>query len=140
MKLLSKISILLIVVLLGLPSCGDEPDGKWDKMKWINVDNLTKVNNTYVIPEEGGTFTFECTNYSRPWLSDVVINSEHQDIFSLESWKEYKNDWFEVKIVDNKVMFTFDDIEEPITGRTVNVTVTAGDIFYTFIFQQQKTQ
>ena len=36
MKHVLKISILLMAVLLGLSSCGDgdEPDGKWEKMKW----------------------------------------------------------------------------------------------------------
>ena len=143
MNHLFKISIFLIAVLLGFSSCGDEPGdrpiGDWEPMKWNNVDNLAKVNNIYVIPEEGGTFTFECKNY-KPWLSDVIINTEHQDIYSSGSRKDYKNDWFEVKITDKKVMFTFDEIEEPMTGRTVEVVVTAGDIFDTFVFQQQKIQ
>ena len=91
-----------------------------------------------MIPVAGGTFTFECKNYT-PWLSDVIINAEHQDIH--ENWKEYKNDWFEVKIVDKKVIFTFDKIEGSIwTARSVEVTVTAGDIFDTFVFQQEKRQ
>ena len=131
----------MITVLLGFSSCGDEPDGKWSKMKWNNVDNLTKTNNIYVIPEEGGSFTFECKNYT-PWIADVVINTERQDILSQDDWKwkEYRNDWFEVKITDKKVIFSFDEIKEPMTGRTAEVVVTAGDIFDTFIFQQQKLQ
>lgn len=141
MKFLSKFSFLLIAVLLGFSSCGDEPDGKWAKMKWNNVDNLSKTNNIYVIPEEGGSFTFECKNYT-PWIAEVVINTEHQDISSQEdwNWKEYRNDWFEVKITDKKVIFSFDEIKEPMTGRTAEVVMTAGDIFDTFIFQQQKLQ
>lgn len=141
MKFLSQFSILMIAVLLGFSSCGDEPDGKWSKMKWNNVDNLTKTNNIYVIPEEGGSFTFECKNYT-PWIADVVINTERQDILSQDDWKwkEYRNDWFEVKITDKKVIFSFDEIKEPMTGRTAEVVVTAGDIFDTFIFQQQKLQ
>lgn len=141
MKFLSKFSFLLIAVLLGFASCGDEPDGKWAKMKWNNVDNLSKTNNIYVIPEEGGSFTFECKNYT-PWIAEVVINTELQDISSQEdwNWKEYRNDWFEVKITDKKVIFSFDEIKEPMTGRTAEVVMTAGDIFDTFIFQQQKLQ
>lgn len=141
MKFLSKFSFLLIAVLLGFSSCGDEPDGKWAKMKWNNVDNLSKTNNIYVIPEEGGSFTFECKNYT-PWIAEVVINTELQDISSQEdwNWKEYRNDWFEVKITDKKVIFSFDEIKEPMTGRTAEVVMTAGDIFDTFIFQQQKLQ
>ena len=39
MKHLSKILVLLFIAVLGVSSCGDEPDGKWDKMKWTNVNN-----------------------------------------------------------------------------------------------------
>ncbi len=141
MKHVLKISILLMAILLTLSSCGDgdEPDGKWEKMKWKNIDRLTEVNHTYIIPEEGGTFTFECTNY-RPWLSYVAINCEPQDAGQdwQDLWTEFSNDWFGVEIVDKKVIFTFDEIEEPVPLRTVEVVVTGGDIFYTFLFQQQK--
>lgn len=137
MNQLSKLYILLIVTLIGLTSCNiDEPDGKWDKMKWKNIDNLSKVNNIYVIPKEGGTFTFECKNYT-PWLADVIVNGEHQDLLTNENRKAYKNDWFEVKITDKNVVFTFDEIEEPMTTRRVEVVATAGDIFDTFHFQQE---
>ena len=144
MKCLSKISILLIAVLLGFSSCSDEPDGKWAKMKWNNVDNLVKVNNIYVIPEEGGTFTFECKNYT-PWLSRVYVNNEPKPIVREdlhEMWKKcIIDDWFEIEIVDKKMIIFFDRIDDYyLTERKVTVEVTAGDIFDTFIFQQQKRQ
>lgn len=138
MRLLSRISMLLIAVLLGFSSCDNEqPIGIWSPMKWNNVDNLTKTNNIYVIPAEGGSFTFECKNYA-PWLSDVIINTERQKMVLQENWnrKEYKNEWFEVKIIDKKVIFTFDKIEKPMTERTVEVEVTAGDIYDDFVFKQ----
>ena len=138
MNQLSKLCVLVIAILIGLTSCSfEEPEGKWDKMKWKNIDNLSKVNNIYVIPEEGGTFTFECKNYT-PWLADVIVNGEHQDLLTHENRKAYKNDWFEVKITDKNVVFTFDEIEEPMTARGVEVVATAGDIFDTFHFQQEK--
>lgn len=134
MKERAKTLLLLLVLLVGVAACGsDEPDGKWAKMKWENVDNLEKVNGVYVIPEGGGSFTFECKNYN-PWLADVIINGEHQDMG--ENWKEYKDDWLEVKVVDKKIIFTFDKIGESMTTRRVEIVVTAGDIFDHFSFQQ----
>lgn len=142
MNHLFKISIYLIVALLAFSSCGEEPDGKWDKMEWISVDNLAQVNNIYVIPEEGGTFTFECKNYT-PWLSRVYVNNEPKPIVRedlQEKWKKcIIDDWFEIEIVDKKMIIFFDRIDDYyLTERKVTVEVTAGDIFDTFIFQQQK--
>jgi hypothetical protein len=134
MKKMSKTLLLLLVVLVGVAACGvDEPDGLWAKMKWENVDKLEKVNGVFLIPEGGGTFTFECKNY-HPWLSEVIINDEYQDT----GWdrKGYKNDWLEVKVVDKKIIFTFDKISESMLTRRVEIVVTAGDIFDRFSFQQ----
>ena len=134
MKKMSKTLLLLLVVLVGVAACGvDEPDGKWAKMKWENIDNLEKVNGVFMVPEGGGSFTFECKNYN-PWLADVIINGEHQDMGV--NWKGYKNDWLEVKVVDKKIIFTFDKIGESMTTRRVEIVVTAGDIFDHFSFQQ----
>ena len=134
MKERAKTLLLLLVLLVGVTACSsDEPDGKWAKMKWENVDNLEKVNGVFVIPEGGGSFTFECKN-NNPWLADVIINGEHQDMG--ENWKEYKNDWLEVKVIDKKVIFTFDKIGDSMTARRVEIVVTAGDIFDHFSFQQ----
>ena len=133
---MKKATILLIILLAtvaSLVSCGDEPDGKWDKMKWKNLSGLTKENGTYIVPADGGTYAFECKNY-HPWLSEVIINGEYQDT----GWdrKGYKNDWLEVKVVDKKIIFTFDKISESMTTRRVEIVVTAGDIFDRFSFQQ----
>lgn len=142
MNHLFKISILLIVALLAFSSCGDEPDGKWDEMEWINVDNLAQVNNIYVIPEEGGTFTFECKNYT-PWLSRVFINNDPRPIIDREDLHEKWTkcivvDWVEIEIVDKKIIVSFDRIEDYMSERKLTVEVTAGDIFDTFVFLQQK--
>lgn len=136
MKLLSKTIVLLFISLFCFTSCGDEPIGKWPKMKWKNIDNLTLINGAYIIPEEGGTFTFECTNY-HIWLCSVVINGERQIITS-DNYYDYKNDWFEVRIVEKNIFFTFDKIDETTNSRIVDVDVTGGDIFDYFYFNQQK--
>ena len=64
----------------------------------------------------------------------MIINDEYQDT----GWdrKGYKNDWLEVKVVDKKIIFTFDKISESMTTRRVEIVVTAGDIFARFSFQQ----
>lgn len=137
MKKMCKALLLLFVLLVGVASCGDEPDGKWAKMKWEPDNNLTKVNDYYVIPEDGGAFTFVCKNYN-PWLAEVIVNNEHQDISN--HWKEFKNDWLGVMVVDNKVIFTFEKIDDPMSARGVEIVVTAGDIFDRFRFWQQTAQ
>ncbi len=141
MRHLFRISILLIIVLMAFSSCGDEPDGNWAPMKWINIDNLTKVDNVYVIPEEGGTFTFECTNYKFPWISSIMENGVDEN--SLEiiiEFRKFIGNWFEVQCINADLVITIDPLEADCNDRSLTVLVTAGDIFDTFVFQQQKTQ
>ena len=142
MKHLFKISILLVVALLAFSSCGDEPDGKWAKMKWKNVDNLAKVDNVYVIPEGGGTFTFECTNYKAPWISTIMENGvdEYSLVEINNDFRKFTGNWFEVECINADLVVTIDPLEADCYDRSLTVVVTAGDIFDTFVFQQQKGQ
>lgn len=142
MRHLFRISILLIIVLMAFSSCGDEPDGSWAPMKWINIDNLTKVDNVYVIPEGGGTFTFECTNYKFPWISSIMENGVDEN-FLLEidtDFRKFRGNWFEVQCINADLVVTIDPLEADCHDRSLTVVVTAGDIFDTFVFQQQKGQ
>jgi len=128
MKQLSKLLILLIVALLGVASCGsDEPEGKWDKMKWTNVNDLKNVQGVYILPEEGGSFTFLCRNYDRPWFSMAV---GHETDFSGE--------WYSAKFEGNKMIVTVEALPQNVEMRDFSLQVTAGDIFDTFLFRQQK--
>ena len=142
MKLLSRISILLIIVLLGLSSCGDEPDGKWDKMKWNDLSNLKQVDGNYIVPACGGTYTFECKNYMAPWINTVMESgvTDYSLIEINHDFHRFTGNWFDVQCINADLVVTIDPLEGDSNERSLTVVVTAGDIFDTFVFQQQKLQ
>ena len=137
MKNLSKVFILLFIALLGFSSCGDEPDGKWEKMKWTNVNNLMNVNGVYLFPAEGGSYTFLCRNYEHPWISSVTVNGVRQAVNS-DTPMEFDGEWFSLKFEGNKLTITVQSLPESLESRGFDLAVTAGDIFDTLIFSQQK--
>ena len=137
MKLLSRISVLLIVLLLGATSCGDEPDGKRDKIKWTNVDNLMNVNGVYYLPEEGGTCSFTCRNYSNLWMTSIVVDGVRYE-FDNGNRLEFFGDWLTLKIEGNNLMITANALPESIESRGFTLEVTSGDVFDTIVFGQKK--
>lgn len=138
MKHLSRILILLFVVLLGVSSCGsDEPDGKWDKMKWTNVDNLMNVNGNYYLPEAGGTYTFLCRNYEHPWIASVTVDGVTHSV-SGDSQTEFNGEWCTLKFEGNKLIITAQPLPADVELRFMTVEVTAGDIFDHLVFAQGK--
>ena len=138
MKNLSKLFILLAIVLLGVSSCGsDEPEGKWEKMKWYNVDNLMNHQGVYLIPEEGGTFVFQCRNYSNPWLISVTVDGVGHSIDNSHN-KEYIGDWCALKFEGDKLSITAQPLPNSLESRNLDVQVSAGDIFGTLSFSQKR--
>ncbi|MBQ3364808.1 MAG: hypothetical protein IJG42_12760 [Muribaculaceae bacterium] len=138
MKNLSKLFILLAIVLLGVSSCGsDEPDGKWEKMKWHNVANLMNQQGVYLIPEEGGTFVFQCRNYSNPWITSVTVDGVSISIDN-SSNKEYNGEWCTVKFEGSNLSITAQPLPASVERRNLDIRVTAGDIFDTLPFAQQR--
>jgi len=139
MKNLSKLFVLLVIALLGVSSCGDEPEGKWDKMKWTNVDNLMNYQGVYLIPAVGGVYTFQCRNYGHPWIESVTVDGvTYNSINGLPDRLEFRGEWCRVKFDGNKLYITADPLPESVESRVINVRVTAGDIFDTLSFSQQK--
>lgn len=128
MKHLSIILLFLFLVVLGFSSCGDEPDGKWDEMKWINVNSLMNVNGVYIVSESGGTYTFKCTNYNHPWISSVAVDGIQQ-MLNNDSRLEFDGEWCEVIFVGNELRITILPLPSSIRSRSLNIEVTAGDIF-----------
>lgn len=133
--------LLMASALLGFASCGDktDPDGLWDPMEWVadHPGNPTKIT----AEAKGGTFAVTCTNYSRPWLEPYVI-VDGKKILAVEEGKEWdyrhiKKDWYEIEVKGNTYWLT---IEPNTTGRerTLDVQVTAGDIFDTINIVQKK--
>lgn len=146
MKQATRVLILLMAVMTCLVSCkGDEPVGKWDKMKWKLPDGLTREKSAYIVPASGGTFTFTCKNYGAPWLSSITDGTEYlYPVFLQDGAEEtepdfhsFKCEWFEVKCVEADVNITFAPLDSSTESRQMSVTVTAGDIFDTFTFIQR---
>ncbi|MBR5029816.1 MAG: hypothetical protein IKX63_01775 [Muribaculaceae bacterium] len=131
MKQKIRTILILMVVLVGVASCGkDEPDGKWAKMEWNDLSGLAKVNGVYMVPAAGGTYTFECKNY-KPWIDHCEYGS--YDMVVSSSTYVY-SEWFEIIIDGNIMTVIFQPIEE--ASRHLNIVLTAGDIFDNFYFEQ----
>lgn len=139
MKKVNLFILILLAAVAVLVSCGDEPDGKWDKMKWNAPSGLAKENGIYIVPAEGGTYTFECKNYSAPWLSGILDNGEYvyphpgqEDVHS------FTGDWFGVHCDHANVTITIQPLDGSTSSRSLNVGVTAGDIFDSINFLQRQ--
>lgn len=143
---ISRIFILLIATSLGLSSCGDkeEPIGIWPPMKWVNVNHLAQDDGVYLVAENGGTFSFECTNYKRPWLNLLVTidgtdySISEAEVMSDEDWRHFKGEWVEIKLEGNILFIIVDPLPFSTEPRTVNFYVTVGDTGTSFTFRQQK--
>lgn len=129
-----KVAVLLMAVLIGAASCGkDEPDGMWAEMKWDDKSGLTKENGVYIVPANGGTYTFTCQNY-KPWISNC--DYAYYDMV-VHSFTHVIGEWFEVECVDHDVIVTFLPLEDLTNSRNLTVVVTAGDIFDQLVFEQR---
>lgn len=134
---------LLAALTFSMGSCSkDELDGAWDPMKWKTSVKKEK-DGTINVPSDGGTYVFVCTNYDRPWMSDVYEKINGQDVHYPASTGKYDDSfygrttpWLEALWQGNTFTVT---VSPNTTGkeRTMYVGVTAGDIFYTFTFRQQ---
>ncbi len=137
MKKISKTLLILMLLIVTATSCGkDEPDGKWEKMKWKEPSNIVKLQEgVYRVPTSGGSFTFICENYE-PW---IVFLAENGPYVSYEypgvSVRTLIGEWCSVECVKKKVTFTFSPVSDD-EVHDFEVTLTAGDIFYTFLFTQ----
>lgn len=124
-----------MIVVLVLASC-DKIDGDWSPMKWKAEVPVQTADNIYKVPAAGNEFTFSCKNYSSPWIEEAVSNGNYY--YPPRKGNNYHvitTDWFKVEISGNKLKVVFETNE---TGeeRPLHLTVTAGDIFYTFRFMQ----
>lgn len=128
-----------------LTSCGsDEHDdlvGDWDNMIWKTEAPVTMKSDTYIVPATGGELTFSCKNYSDPWISDVRYARKYYYPIAVDKeydetdWYTISLDWFKAEITGNLLKVTFEPNQEA-KEKPIKLTVTAGDIFYTFYFRQ----
>ena len=121
-----------------LSSCSDsDPDGKWDPMLWVNESTYPEENGKYLVNAEGNTYTFECKNYSKPWIEGANVDGDN--CFPNREENDYHNlatDGFKASVNGNQLVVTFEPNRSG-AARHIVLTVTAGDIFYTFKFTQQ---
>lgn len=126
---------LVMLAAFSLVSC-DEKDGDWDSMVWKAEVPMQFTDGVYNVPATGTEVSFTCHNYSSPWLENAVANGEYY--YPPREANDYHTisaDWFKAEIDGNKLKVVFDanDTEKE---RPLQLTVTAGDIFYTFKFKQ----
>ena len=126
-----------VLAIAGLTSCNTSTeDGDWEPMKWSAEQVLSVDNNYYVIPAEGATVSFICKNYGAPWMSDAITGGiQYLPDYETGDYKNIKGDWFAASTNENRLTVTF--TENTATDRYLSVTVTAGDIFFSFLFKQK---
>ena len=139
-----QIAVAMTATII-LASCGsDEHDdlvGDWDNMIWKTEVKATKQDGAYMVPATGGELTFSCKNYSDPWISTVRYARKYYYPIAVDKeydetdWYTISLDWFKADIKDNLLKVTFEPNQEA-TEKPILLTVTAGDIFYTFYFKQ----
>ena len=128
---------LIMLAVLSLASCEkDKLVGDWDSMIWKAEVPMVIEDGVYDVSDSGGTFTFTCRNYSKPWIEGAVSGEEHY--FPNRESNDYHTimaDWFKAEIVGNKLTVFFEPNKES-REQFLSLTVTAGDIFHTFKFKQ----
>ena len=132
---------VMIAAMLSLASCDtSEKIGIWDSMIWETEAQIQKTDGIYHVPTDGGTITFTCCNYSAPWIENAESGENYYFPPREEGiYHTITADWFKAEIVGNKLSVTFDSNENS-QARPLKLAVTAGDIFYTFRFEQSAKQ
>ena len=128
--------LVMTVAVLSFNSCSDDPDGKWDPMVWKAEEPVQTTDGVYNVSANGTVFTFSCQNYSFPWVENAESNGEYY--YPPREENDYHTisaDWFKVETNGNKLKVIF-EANETKEERPLQLTVTAGDIFYTFKFKQ----
>ena len=108
--------------------------GAWDPMEWKADEPLQIADGVYNVSAGEGTVSFTCSNYSSPWLSSAEVDGKyiHPD---RRNHKLIDSDIFRAEIQGNKLTVNF-KANEIAQERSFSITVTAGDIFHTFEFEQ----
>ena len=125
-----------MLAAFSLASCSKEKDGDWDPMEWKSEEHVPIIHGIYKVSADEGAFTFTCSNYSKPWFSNAKENEK--DVFPSKDevgGKLIDSENFRAEILGNKLTVHFKE-NEGAQERNFSITVTAGDIFYTFNFEQ----
>lgn len=124
-----------VLAAFSLSSCSSD-DGSWDSMIWKAEVPVVTVDGIYDVSDRGGTFTFTCRNYSKPWIESAESGEKYYyPEREKDDYHTISADWFTAKIVGTEFNISFKPNRES-NEQFLSVTVTAGDIFYTFKFKQ----
>ena len=130
---MKKLLSLLLLGLAFLSSC-EYPDGLWDPMKWKT--NIPKLKSNHIeVPNTGGTYTLKCKNYGSFWIfavNGILIRGE-------ECANRVTGEWYVINIEKN-IMTVNILPNNGDNNRILDVRLSAGDIFSTFIFEQSKAE
>lgn len=130
-----RILLVMTVAVISLASCDTaDPDGKWSPMDWEAEGPVQITDGIYIVSAAGSEFTFACQNYSKPWIADALFNGKYYH-HELDDMRTITVDWFKASISGNKLNIVI-DANETAEERQIELTVTAGDCFYTFKFKQ----
>ena len=137
-RLLFLTVLTIALTTIHLSSCSfSEPDGKWDSMQWEKESSYPEDNDIYLVNAEGSVITFVCKNYDTPWIEEANVDGEY--CFPSREEDDYHNlttYGFKANVKGNRLIVTFEPNRSG-AARHIILTVTAGDIFYTFKFTQQ---
>lgn len=131
-----KSIVVMTVAALCLNAC-DGKDGDWDSMNWKAEapSGLPRLGEV-IVKAAGGELSFACKNYSAPWIDNAVADGVYY--YPPREGNDYHTivaGWFKAEISGNKLRVAF-GANETAEERPLQLTVTAGDIFYTFRFLQ----
>lgn len=136
MKIWRNILVMTIAVL-SLASCDKkDPLGKWDPMDWEAEVPVQITDGVYNVSAAGSEFTFACRNYSNTWIEEALFNGKYyHPPYELNDYRTITVDWFKAEASGNRLKVVI-DANETAEDRQIELTVTAGDCFYTFKFKQ----
>ena len=132
-----RIILVMTVAILSLVSCDrEDPVGKWDPVDWEAEGPVQITDNVYNVSAAGTELTFSCQNYAYPWVAEVKLNGKYYfPPLELNDYRTITVDWFKAEISGNKLKVVF-EANQTAEERPIQLTVTAGDCFYTFKFKQ----
>ena len=132
---LFKILLLIIFATTFIACESEEKDGDWEAMKWeTNASNINK--NKIEVPKEGGVYVIKCTNYKSFWINALSESGESLSI-SYEDEK-IEREWYSIKIDDGNTMTVSILSNSSDDNRTLEIGIQAGDVFDSFLFEQNK--
>ena len=128
--------LVMTVAILSFNACSDDPDGKWDPMVWKAEVPVQTTDGVYTVSADGAELTFSCRNYSSPWIEYAASDGEYYyPPREANNYHIITKDWFKAETSGHTLKVIF-EANETAKERPLQLTVTAGDIFYTFKFKQ----